>query len=136
MRRTLTLRLQTPAGEEQQDSLIALRLETPDGARGVLPGHESALVLLAPGVGRYRVEDASEPRYFAAEAGLGWIGPEEVRLVSRWIARAPSLAALVRLVERRREVRGRLEESARRQVERHEVATRRALAKLQREVSW
>jgi len=130
------LRLQTPAGEERVEEVVALRLETPDGARGVLPGHEPALALLAPGVGRYRVAGATEPGYFAAEAGLAWIGPDEVRLVSRWIARAPSVAALVRLIEKRHTVRARLEESARRQVERHEVATRRALAKLQREVSW
>jgi len=84
---------------------------------------------------RFRCGD-ERTTYLATEGGLVWIDRGEVRLVSRWIARAPNMQALMRLVQRRRQVRGQLEEHARRQAERHEVATRRALAKLRREVSW
>jgi len=79
---------------------------------------------------------ADHTGYLATEGGLVWIDRARVRLVSRWIARAPSMEALLRLVQRRRERRDRLEDQARRQAEHHELATRRALSKLQREVSW
>lgn len=133
--RTFTLFLQSPASCEEVPGVVSLRFEAPDGARGVQPGHEPALALLESGVARLRNGDDATT-YLATDGGLVWIDRGDVRIVSRWIARAPSMEALVRLVQRRRQVRGRLEEHARRQAQRHEVATRRALAKLQREVGW
>lgn len=129
-----TLVLQSPAGADEVEGVTALRFEAPDGARGVQPGHEPALALLASGMASYRCGESTA--YLATEGGVAWIDRQRVRLVSRWIARAPSMEALLRLVKRRRILRDRLEEQARRQAERHELATRRALAKLQREVSW
>jgi len=129
-----TLILQSPAGADELEAVSSLRFEAPDGGRGVQPGHEPALALLTPGMASYR--SADHTGYLATEGGLVWIDRARVRLVSRWIARAPSMEALLRLVQRRRERRDRLEDQARRQAEHHELATRRALSKLQREVSW
>lgn len=126
----MTLYLQSPAGCEVIREVTSVRFDAPDGARGVQPGHEPAVALLRQGMASYRVGEALV--YVASEGGMVWIDRDQVRLVSGWIAQAPTTSALVRLVQRRRQVRGRLEEHARRLAERHELATRRALARLSR----
>lgn len=127
----------TPAGERVRDGVVALRFEGPDGHRGVLPGHERGCSTVRSGavhVAR-REEGREVETYLATEGGLVWIEPGEVRLLTRWAEEAPDLDRLVASLERREAHRRRLDERARARLESHDAATRRALARLQREVA-
>jgi len=129
---TLRLHLCTPFGEEVVEGVTHLRLEAPDGARGVQPGHEPGLLNLRPGALTVRAEAEF---FVATEGGFAWIEPERVRVITRWAARAATFQELVELLETRAQRRSRLEGEVQAQLKRHEVATQRALIGLQREVT-
>ncbi|MCB9715411.1 MAG: ATP synthase F1 subunit epsilon [Myxococcales bacterium] len=126
----------TPSGLETIEGIVRLRLEAPDGARGVLPGHERARVGFLPGPVVLVSEDESgeQERYLATEGGVASIEPTRVLLVCRWAASATSLEQLRERVAARRATRTAAEQRARAIAHRHEMATRRALAGLRREV--
>lgn len=136
MSRTMEVRISTPAGLEVEGGILRVRLEATDGARGVLPGHERARLCLVAGPielwdhagGRERC------RFVVTEGGVAEVEPEGITLVCRWAARAASLPALREQVQARRAERAAAEQEARAIAQRHETATRRALAGLRREV--
>ncbi|MGE0710659.1 MAG: hypothetical protein AB7N76_11710 [Planctomycetota bacterium] len=134
--RTMTLRVSTPREELAIDAVLRLRCEAPDGLRGVLPGHEPALVLLLPGVVRLaRADERGERRsYLAHEGGFLRVRPDDAALTSAWVAHGEDLDDLVARLRRRRARRAEAEAAARLLAERHERAAREALARLQREV--
>lgn len=134
---TLTLRVLTPTTTTVIEDVTRLRLESPEGSRGVLPRHEPARLVLDPEpIEVVRHEGDEERRSFVAtEGGLAWIDREEVIVVSRWAASAADLEALLDVVRGRESVRREAEAEARAVAHGHEVATQRALAALRREVS-
>lgn len=137
--RTLRLVLDTPAAEEALEGVRALRLEGPDGHRGVLPGHERAVSAVLPGVLHVRRgrdgRDGGEELFVAIEGGVASIEAHEVRVMTGWASVSPSLAELARVIERRARQRARSDARARERLARHETALRRALARLEREVA-
>lgn len=133
MTATMRVMVSTPAEPIELGEVRHLRLEAPDGARGVLPGHEPARVSLLPGPMVF-VDAQGEERYLATEGGIAVIDRDHVLLVCRWAAFAPDLDELRRQVARRRATRREAEHEARALAHRHEVATRRALAGLRREL--
>lgn len=136
MSRTMTVWVCTPAGPTVLPGIRRLRLEATDGARGVLPGHERArLTFVAGPIELVEGPDGAEClQYLATEGGVAQVEPAGVTLVCRWAARASSLTALREHVRARRAERAAAEQEARSVAHRHEIATRRALAGLRREV--
>jgi F0F1-type ATP synthase epsilon subunit len=136
MSRTMEVRISTPAGLEVAGGILRVRLEATDGSRGVLPGHERARLALVPGPIELwdHAEGRERCRYVITEGGVAVLEPGGVTLVCRWAARADSLAALREHVRARRAERAAAEQEARAIAHRHEVATRRALAGLRREL--
>jgi F0F1-type ATP synthase epsilon subunit len=128
----MRLEVVTPAGTLTCSGVTSLRFDAPDGARGVLPGHERARVVVEPGA--IDVVGAEGPRVLATEGGLATIDPALVRIVTPWAALAPDFAALQQLVTARSALRSEAETEARALAVRHEMATRRALASLRRQV--
>lgn len=136
--RTMRLTIDTPTEERVLEGVTCVRLEAPDGHRGVQPGHETALAVVVPGVLHVRRQlegGLSEESFLACEGGLAWIEAREVRVVTSWAGGAKSLERVVQLLRARARRREQLEGSARALLERHEAATRRALLGLQRKVS-
>lgn len=136
MSRTMTVRVYTPAGLAVHTNVRRLRLEATDGARGVLPGHERARLTFVAGPIELVDEHDEEERshFLATEGGVARVGPDGVTLVCRWAAHADSLEGLREHVKARHVERAIAEQEARAVAHRHEVATRRALAGLRREV--
>lgn len=137
-RRTLRLILSTPNQEQIIRRVVSLRFESPDGQRGVLPGHEPALTSLLPGaihVTQLTEEGQPATTCLASETGLVWIDPNEVRFITRWIVQADSIEALLPLLEGRAADRAQTEAEARAVLQHHDAALRRALVSLQREVA-
>jgi F0F1-type ATP synthase epsilon subunit len=132
----MSLRISTPREELHIEDVLRLRFEAPDGFRGVLPGHEPATAVLRAGVTRLVQGEGRDEQtsYLASEGGFLEIAPTEVLLTTRWVARGDDLAALVELLRRRGQRRRTIDTEARRLAERHELAARKALARLQREV--
>ena len=126
----------TPRDATRIEGVTRLRFEAPDGLRGVWPGHEPASFVLRGGV--VRLDHAPGGRaptsYLATEGGFLEVRAGEVQVVSRWAAAHTELEALVAFLRQRRARRQGVDEEARRLFERHELATRKALAGLQREV--
>lgn len=134
--RTLRLVLDTPAAEEVLDDVTAVRLEGPDGHRGVLPGHEPAVTALLSGVIHVRRGPAgAEELFVAIDGGVASIEAREVRVVTGWAGVSPSLTQLARVIEHRARHRALTDARSRERLERHEAALRRALARLEREVA-
>nr|WP_258183001.1 hypothetical protein [Enhygromyxa salina] len=135
----MRLVVSTPERELELESLVALRFIAEDGWRGVLPGHEPARARLRRGAARCveagvgRAE--ARVRWLATEDGVVLVDRAELRILTRWAALADSLVDLRELVEARDAERTRLEHEARAFTRRHEVATRRALGRLERRVS-
>lgn len=135
MSATMQVLLSTPSGLETIEGVTRLRLEAPDGSRGVLPGHEPARVAVRPGPAVLATgPEPQDERYLVTEGGIAWIQPQRVLLVTRWAASAASLEVLREHVHARRATRAAAEQRARAIAHRHEMATRRALAQLRREV--
>lgn len=136
MSRTMTVEVSTPAEHLTLTGIRRLRLEATDGSRGILPGHERARLAFMAGpieLGEGPHDD-ERVRYLVTEGGAARIDPDGVLLVCRWAATADSLAELRQHVLARRAQRAAAEEEARTLAHRHEVATRRALAGLRREL--
>ncbi|MEX1362272.1 MAG: ATP synthase F1 subunit epsilon [Nannocystaceae bacterium] len=135
-RAVMQVLVSTPAGPYIVDDVIRLRLPAPDGARGVLPGHERARFGVLPGPLVLVCEgpDGEHEHYLATEGGVASVDPRRVLLVCRWAAAASTLDALREQVAARRATRATAEQRARTVAHRHEMATRRALAELRREV--
>ncbi|MBK8263238.1 MAG: hypothetical protein IPK80_18080 [Nannocystis sp.] len=132
----MTLVLHTPEEELRIERVRRLRFETDDGHRGVLPGHEPALALLQEGPLHVVTEgERGEEieQHIAAEEGLVTIRQDEVHVVTRWAAQAPTLELLLAMVERRSAARRRIEDEARAFGHRHELALQRALLRLRRD---
>lgn len=130
----MTVVVSTPAGEIRFEDAVRLRFDAPDGSRGVLPRHEHARAVLVPGpieVAR-SISGTEQISYVATEGGLVDIDPRTVRFVTRWATTAGTLEGLAAEVERRASVWTTLETEARALSHRHEMATRRALAGLER----
>ncbi|MCX4244896.1 FoF1 ATP synthase subunit delta/epsilon [Paraliomyxa miuraensis] len=136
MSRTMTVELSTPAGLRTITNVRRLRLEATDGSRGILPGHERARLAFAAGPIELVRGPPDDERvcYLATEGGVAQLDPHGVLLVCRWASLADSLDELRQQVLARRAQRSAAEEEARALAHRHEVATRRALAGLRREV--
>ncbi|MEZ6186817.1 MAG: hypothetical protein R3F62_17630 [Planctomycetota bacterium] len=132
----LTLRISSPLEALELEDVGGLRFEAPDGLRGVRPGHEPALAVVRPGVLRLVQRQAGAERtlYVACEGGFLEVSPREALLTTSWFVRDEDLGALVAALERRGQRRQALDQEARRLTELHELAARRALARLQREV--
>lgn len=124
----------TPGRVEVIEDVVRIRLDAPDGSRGVLSGHERSRVVLEPGPVEV-VRDQEVTTFIATEGGVAWIEPRGVELVSTWATRAHDLASLAKMVARRAQFRRDVEAQARLVARRHELATQRALAGLRREVS-
>lgn len=126
-----------PSGPLRFEGIVRLRLEAPDGSRGVLPGHEPARFAFVPGpaVLTSMEDDAERERYLVTEGGVAQVGPRRILLVTPWAATAETLDELRAHVLERRATRMTAEQRARAIAHRHEMATRRALAGLRREVS-
>ena len=136
MSATLRILVTTPLGEHVVEDVIYLRLDGPDGYRGVQPGHEPALTVVRPGA--LTVEsagDAPGESFLATEGGFAWIRGGEVRIVTRWAARAEDLDQLLDQLRERFHRRAYVERDVRGQLQRYDAATRRALVGLQREVT-
>lgn len=134
--RTLRLVLDTPAAEEVLDEVTAVRLEGPEGHRGVLPGHERAVTAVLPGVLHVRRgAGGAEELFVAVDGGVASIDAREVRVVTGWASVSASLTHLARMIEHRAHHRALVDARSRERLERHEVALRRALASLEREVA-
>lgn len=131
----MTVEVSTPAGLVVVEGIRRVRLEATDGSRGVLPGHEPARLTFVAGPLELWEGEPERARYLATEGGVALLRPAGVLLVCRWAAMADSLPALREHVLARRAHRAMAEEQARAVAHRHEVATRRALAGLRREVS-
>jgi F0F1-type ATP synthase epsilon subunit len=136
MSRVMTVWVCTPAGPMILPGIRRLRLEATDGARGVLPGHERARLTFVAGPIELveGPDDAERILYLATEGGVAQLEPSMITLVCRWAAQASSLPALREHVRARRAERAAVEQEARMVAHRHEIATRRALAGLRREV--
>lgn len=134
MTRALRLEVDAPDGLRALEQVIALRLEAPDGALGVLPGHERAVLALLPGPLVAR-RASGEEVFVATEGGLAWVEPALVRVVTSWAAQASSLPRLQRLSERRARLRRLTEDRLRTRLAAHDAALRRVLAGLEREVA-
>lgn len=136
MTRTAPLHVHTPELAFTVERVLRLRFETWDGHRGVLPGHEPAVALVREGpvhVVTLGDDGLEHERHLACEEGLVDVGPAAIHLTTRWAAQAPTLAALLELVERRGDLRRRIEAEARAVAQRHEVALHEALVRLRRD---
>lgn len=136
MSRTMRLRISTPREDLLIEGVLRIRVEAPDGSRGVLPGHERATTVVRAGVVRLARADGGAERisFLATEGGFLDISPAEARLITRWVAQGDELSALIELLRQRGTRRRTIDAEARRLAERHELAARKALARLQREV--
>ena len=127
----MAVRVQTPEGELFFADVARLRFDAEDGARGVLPRHEAARVILE--AGPVEVTRAGGGGVFVAtEGGMVWITPTDVRLISGWAIQAESLEELREQVFAQAARRRRIEAEARAQALRQEQAARRALVDLAR----
>ena len=127
----MAVRVQTPERELFFADVARLRFDAEDGARGVLPRHEAARVILE--AGPVEVTRAGGGVVFVAtEGGMVWITPTEVRLISGWAIQAESLAELREQVLAQAARRRQIEVEARAQALRQEQAARRALVDLAR----
>jgi F0F1-type ATP synthase epsilon subunit len=127
----MAVRVQTPEGELFFADVARLRFDAEDGARGVLPRHEAARVILE--AGPVEVTRAGGSVVFVAtEGGMVWITPTQVRLISGWAIQAESLEELREQVLAQAARRRRIEAEARAQALRQEQAARRALVDLAR----
>lgn len=135
--RVFMLRVSTPRLELSYASVLRLRFVTDDGWRGVLAGHEPSRATLASGPLAIVVRDdrGQHLRWLATEGGLIVIEPREVSIVTRWATEGATLEALSAAVYDRDQLRGQIELEARAKARRHEIATRRALAALERKVA-
>lgn len=132
---SLSLRISTPREETMIEGVLRLRFEAPDGFRGVLPGHEPATLILMPGVVRLVRGPEPAPYYLATEGGFIEIDRAALSLTTRWAMGGDELGALATMLRARGERRRSIDAEARRLAERHELAARKALARLQREVA-
>lgn len=136
MIRTVPLHVHTPELDFVVERVARLRFEGWDGHRGVLPGHEPGLARVCEGpihLVTYDAQDREHERHLATEEGLLEIRPAALHLVTPWAALAPTLAALLTLVERRGSFRRRAAEEARALIHRHEVALHQALMRLRKD---
>ncbi|MCA9690687.1 MAG: hypothetical protein KC636_13845 [Myxococcales bacterium] len=135
--RTFEVVVCVPGDEVRFPAATSLRLCVADGLRGVLPGHEPALVRVTEGELQVTHVDAGgvARSRIATEGGLAHITPTSVLLVLRWATIAAQREELMRRVLERAAERATLEREAVRLSHQHERATRRALARLQREVA-
>ena len=115
------------------EAVASIRFDAPDGARGVLPGHEPARVVVEPGAVEFTLA-GGERGVMATEGGLATIDPKQMSIATRWAAQADGIDRLRRTVAARAEFRAAAEVEARALAVRHEMATRRALASLRRQV--
>jgi F0F1-type ATP synthase epsilon subunit len=129
----MKLEIITPARTLVFDGVVSLRFDAPDGARGVLPGHERARVVVEPGA--IEIAIAEGRRVIGTEGGIAVIDPAVFRLVTPWAAGAGDFGELERLVAARSSWRATAEAEARAIAARHDMATRRALASLRRQVA-
>lgn len=134
MTATLQLEVVTPAGRMLIDRVVSVRFDADDGSRGVRPGHEPARCVVLPGAVEVRVAGEEPSCFVATEEAMASIEPGRVRLVTPWASQAESLDALHQAVLQRGAFRAQVEVEARSMVHRHEVATRRALLALRRDV--
>ncbi len=121
----------SPGWVETFSSVVHVRIEATDGARGFQPRHEPALVRFVPGPIEITFSDGDE-RFVATEGGLACMDRDGFRLVTPWATAASDLAALADGVRARRELRRTAEEEARALAMRHEKAAQRALVGLRR----
>ncbi|TPV96306.1 MAG: hypothetical protein B7733_05570 [Myxococcales bacterium FL481] len=142
--RTVTLDVITPLVAHELERVVHVRFDSGDGSRGVLPGHERATAYVREGAVTIRTlpsprdnKDLSPRESFVAtDGGTLVIGPDRLVLLTSWAAVAGDLAELAAVVRTRTAHRERLETAARTLRARHETALRRALVRLEREVSW
>lgn len=134
MTATLQLEVITVAGSILIERVVSVRFDADDGSRGVRPGHEPARCVVLPGAVEIRVAGEGASRFVATEEAMAFIEPGAVRLVTPWASQAESLDALHQAVMQRGVFRAQMEVEARAMVHRHEVATRRALLALRRDV--
>jgi F0F1-type ATP synthase epsilon subunit len=134
---TMTVRVSTPRHEQVHAQVLRLRFATDDGWRGVLPGHEPSRATLAPGPVALVLDEreAERLRWVVTEGGLIVIDPREVVILTRWASEGDTLDELGAAVRERDQAREQIEQEARARAHRHEIATRRALAALERKVS-
>lgn len=133
MPRTLRVCVVSPADELVVEEVRHVRLDADDGARGVMPGHERATMVIERGLITVRVGEVE--RYLVSEGGVAFVSPDEVHIVTSWAAQAETMQALVELVRHRAAGARALDERRHTVAHRHEVAVRRALHELLREVS-
>lgn len=136
--RVMRLRAVTPTRELVVGDVVHLRFDTADGSRGVLAGHERATECLRDGGVHVRtlVDGVERELFVATEGGMAVLGPSEVVLITPWAAQADQLTTLAEQVRARADERARLDAEAKSLEHQQEIALRRALARLEREVSW
>lgn len=132
-RRTMHVRVSTPAERLEIADVVHLRFTTWDGQRGVMPGHEPARALVGEAAAELVVVDArgaTASRFLVCEEGLAEIGPEAVEIAARWAAEAATLGEIRARVADRARARAAIEAEARALALRHEVALHEALGRL------
>lgn len=136
--RTLTFEVLTPLCRIELGDVVHFRFDAGDGSRGVLAGHERATAYVRDGVVELRVAGGAEAteRFVATEGGMLVIEPARAVLVTSWAELADDLERLAASVRARSQARERIDMAARTLGARHETALRRALIRLEREVSW
>ena len=136
--RVMRLRAVTPTHELVVGDVVHLRFDAIDGSRGVLAGHERATECLREGgvYVRTHVDGVERELFVATEGGMAVLAPSEVVLITPWAVLADQLSTLAEQVRARADERARIDAEAKTLGYRHETALRRALARLEREVSW
>ena len=136
--RVIRLLAVTPARDLVLATVVHLRFDGADGSRGILPGHAPFSSVLRSGALFIQSLEAGSLRehFVATEGGMVIVAPEQVVLVTPWAAISDDLSKLAAKVRARGARRASIDAAQRSAGTRHEVALRRALIGLKREVSW